>query len=766
LAVEALEDRLLMAADFDGGELDPDRPAGLVSFIRDEDTLQVIGGDGHQGIRFVPGPQAGVLRVEILDSSSVLHVAGQGYVSDTFIDFTGITDIEINFGDGPDAIAFQGVTIPGDLRIQGGIYVLGMGLTFDQTNVVGELEIHNDIEYLNAYQSTFYGEVSIDPNGTDTGLIMLDSSFFWQSLSIENTNGIGQIVDGGAILLYTYNSHFFDDVAIEGDTSFLFTTANAFVLEHSRFHGNVLLDAGDFDDAVTILDCVFYNEVEIDQLDDGDDTVSAIRTVFHADFDIGGGSGDDIFINSNTNTFNGELGLADIIEVPRTRTTGIGLEPRPDSSGPQVIRSIAGRDHLRVTFDEPIDLASFTRGDVAIVGSNSMALVVTGVVAVPGSGNHSFDILFRPAASGGYRATIGPAINDLAGNPMNQDGDTLNGEATQDRYVYQDFSGPRILSATPGWQHIRVSFNEAIDPRTFTTADVTFTDKKGNAVPLVSVSEVSGTSGKQFDIVVKSLPFGGYNLTIGPNLNDLRGNLMNQDNDAINGEAKQDRYKAKPRDGTGPTVLGIVQTRFDRGIVVEFSEAINPTTLTLADVTIVATATNQVVPVTRIVAIPSGELTRFELRFAANLGDYELTLGPNVNDLFGNPMAAAYTAPFSIDLQPPPQELPVDPELLVQLELLMADLPPLDPKLDAEALEAWMTRYEERMETILPPAVFDPDQHADFDSPLLGKFAIEELIMASRYTSGAKTLLAGALMQGESDESFLKDAFRWGSDKG
>jgi subtilisin-like proprotein convertase family protein len=61
-------------------------------------------------------------------------------------------------------------------------------------------------------------------------------------------------------------------------------------------------------------------------------------------------------------------------------------------------------------------------------------LTVSGITAVAGSNNEFTFNIPSSSAAGTYTIQVGPNILDLAGNKMNQDGDTINGELTQDVY--------------------------------------------------------------------------------------------------------------------------------------------------------------------------------------------------------------------------------------------------------------------------------------------------------------------------------------------
>jgi hypothetical protein len=117
--------------------------------------------------------------------------------------------------------------------------------------------------------------------------------------------------------------------------------------------------------------------------------------------------------------------------------------------------------------------------------------------------------------------------------------------------INPDHSGPRVLSsqlqgstvAHPLPTRFLVTFNEDVDPSTFSVADVRFVNPAGTTFAPSSLTDMGGTYHRQWRVGIPStLPQDSYTLRIGPSLADFAGNLMNQDNDNVNGEATQDRY--------------------------------------------------------------------------------------------------------------------------------------------------------------------------------------------------------------------------------
>jgi subtilisin family serine protease/subtilisin-like proprotein convertase family protein len=87
------------------------------------------------------------------------------------------------------------------------------------------------------------------------------------------------------------------------------------------------------------------------------------------------------------------------------------------------------------------------------------------------------------------------------------------------------------IASKPGlgqFYRVRVIFNEAVDPNSFTTADVALTGPNGS-VGISGVKAVVGTGNTQFDITFapQTAP-GTYQLTVGPHIQDADGHEMAQ----------------------------------------------------------------------------------------------------------------------------------------------------------------------------------------------------------------------------------------------
>ncbi len=112
-------------------------------------------------------------------------------------------------------------------------------------------------------------------------------------------------------------------------------------------------------------------------------------------------------------------------------------------------------------------------------------------------------------------------------------------------------SGPRILSSSPsgelyspsGVSSVRVTFDNSIQPTTFTPADVVqFTGPSGS-IPVTAVTVVAGSSNRQFDLTFATQSaLGAYTLVLGPNISDSSGRPMDQNGNGTNGENPADRF--------------------------------------------------------------------------------------------------------------------------------------------------------------------------------------------------------------------------------
>ena len=118
-------------------------------------------------------------------------------------------------------------------------------------------------------------------------------------------------------------------------------------------------------------------------------------------------------------------------------------------------------------------------------------------------------------------------------------------ESFEDRVLLA--AGPFVASATNSPFNLRadsldsvdVTFNEAISSGTFGADDVSIAGPSGS----VAATEITSLGGNSYRIGFASQAERGiYRVQVGPNITDLDGNLMDQDQDNIGGELNGDVY--------------------------------------------------------------------------------------------------------------------------------------------------------------------------------------------------------------------------------
>ncbi len=200
---------------------------------------------------------------------------------------------------------------------------------------------------------------------------------------------------------------------------------------------------------------------------------------------------------------------------------------------------------VSVTFNEPIDLDTFTMADVQIQGPTGTITTIGNPAAL---GGNIYSITFaEQAAAGDYHVWVGPRIQNLAGHEMDQDRDGIIGEGLEDRYdatfTIIDVAGPRVVAYSPALpvrgtlNQVDFTFNEPLTPISCDLSDVTITGP-GGSIAATNV-ELVQTSQCRVHFPAQTVE-GTYLVTIGPHVADLVGNLMDQDEDGNKGETADD----------------------------------------------------------------------------------------------------------------------------------------------------------------------------------------------------------------------------------
>jgi len=149
------------------------------------------------------------------------------------------------------------------------------------------------------------------------------------------------------------------------------------------------------------------------------------------------------------------------------------------AQGPSVVafyagypNSSSGWSSFVVSFDQPIDVASFDRYDVQIINPYGYA-IPQDQIFVYENGDPASWVVYIPTQfiPGTYSVSLGPDIRNLSGEPMNQNGNFTNGEPYADAYTTDVvvFSGPYVTGffagdtrSNPGWSEFYVSFDHEI----------------------------------------------------------------------------------------------------------------------------------------------------------------------------------------------------------------------------------------------------------------------------------------------------------------
>jgi hypothetical protein len=333
-------------------------------------------------------------------------------------------------------------------------------------------------------------------------------------------------------------------------------------------------------------------------------------------------------------------------------------------AGPSVIAASPNHDtfgvvdHVRVTFDEEIDPATFTPGQVDSftrtdsLGTTDLRPALLGVAPVAGSGNQQFDISFLGQFPlGQYALTLGPDILDPMGRPMDQNHNGNPGEVPQDEFTARfTLQGLKVVASSfapntnflPGaLSNIVLAFNEPVNPTTFTTSQIRFTGPNGDIDPSgLTITPVAGSDNTQFRIQFATLTVtGAYGLTVGPNLQDLSGHRMDQNGNFIDGE-DGDAFQL-PFGVQGLRVLDssfTSQGSFPYLLHLVFNESVLASTLTADQIHI--SGPGGAVPVVAVLPVTGSNFSQFDVLFQppTAAGGYMAVIGPFVQDVFGNVM--------------------------------------------------------------------------------------------------------------------------------
>ena len=211
--------------------------------------------------------------------------------------------------------------------------------------------------------------------------------------------------------------------------------------------------------------------------------------------------------------------------------------------------------------------------------------------------------------------------------------------------VFTAFFG---TTSKDNFDNVSMSFNQEIDPATFSAADVVITGPDG-AVPVTGITPTTPGANDAFTITfAEQTKVGDYKIQIGPDIRNAGGEKMDQNQNGILGEAG-DVFESFPQALTnnkaaGPVIdvgtgfSGKAAGTFDK-LQVVFQPSINgvdEATFTADDVTI-TDPNGKAVAVTKVTPVAGAFVPTFDITFAAQteLGDYKAVVGPDIFDLNG-----------------------------------------------------------------------------------------------------------------------------------
>lgn len=261
-------------------------------------------------------------------------------------------------------------------------------------------------------------------------------------------------------------------------------------------------------------------------------------------------NGDNVYVvivratdtNGNISTQTLSVTISDVLELPPVITGPSGAPGAATST-----RSINENTTAVTTFsaDKPVTWSISGGLDQARFTINSITGALTFInnpdFENPSDSdlNNTYIVTIRATDSSGLTSTQTLTVTIL---------DVLE---TGTGTMRPDITGAKIsISSAIGLDAgaitgFRVKFNESIQPSTFTTADINLTDPSGTVIAISSITAVPNTNNTEFTFSIigsARTTAGIYTLKVGPNILDLAGNQMNQDNDGLNGEIIQDQY--------------------------------------------------------------------------------------------------------------------------------------------------------------------------------------------------------------------------------
>jgi subtilisin family serine protease len=227
-----------------------------------------------------------------------------------------------------------------------------------------------------------------------------------------------------------------------------------------------------------------------------------------------------------------------------------------DDVGTAVTSSVVVAPNIRVEAVEVVLNATHAqRDDLEVtlehLGSVTTTSRLTRTRASDAAANYSNFMLMSRAhwgelSSGTWRLSVRDGSNNAVTGTF--DNWTLRIFGTE---VTADTAGPRVARTEVNAQQLhqgqvtgfQIQFSEPISPASFTAADISLERVGGSPIAINTITPVAGTNDTTFDVTFASqATAGNYRIEIGPSVTDVMGNSMNQDGDASNNEATEDKF--------------------------------------------------------------------------------------------------------------------------------------------------------------------------------------------------------------------------------
>ncbi|HPY29322.1 MAG TPA: CARDB domain-containing protein [Verrucomicrobiota bacterium] len=213
--------------------------------------------------------------------------------------------------------------------------------------------------------------------------------------------------------------------------------------------------------------------------------------------------------------------------------------------------------------------------------------------------------------------------------------------------VLPDTEGPAVLAFTPtgplntNVSRLTVRFSERINTNTFTRADVAVLAPGGALDPAgFTLQPLAPFDHTAFEILLPPQSAEGlYTVQIGPDIADLAGNPMAA---AFTAQFTLDK--------TGPAVTGVIPSGVVSNTITAFEVSLDspyaPASVSAGDVTVSGPDAPGVQGVNTL------DATRFRVTLTGPLpqGEFTITIGPDITDLAGNPMAAPFNTQLTVFL--------------------------------------------------------------------------------------------------------------------